>query len=155
MMAVALIGSPGLGYAKDRFAGAALQTSNADAFAAYKADHSSKFLFFGEATGLNGKKLGEVQQALANARTDLAKTGVTDPKAAVAKLAPAERSVHESSIDGDRKTLVADSFSPATMAVIYLLVFLYFKTIGGYKAVHIVPLGGQVGVKPAEPAAPA
>ena len=38
---------------------------------------------------------------------------------------------------GDRRTLVADSFIPATMAVIYLLLLLYFKTIGGYKPVHL------------------
>ena len=38
---------------------------------------------------------------------------------------------------GDRKTLRTDSFIPATMAVIYLLILLYFKAIGGYKSVHI------------------
>ncbi|MCA9134457.1 MAG: hypothetical protein KDA45_14910, partial [Planctomycetales bacterium] len=50
---------------------------------------------------------------------------------------PVQRDVHEASIAGDRKTLVADSFIPATMAVIYLLLLLYFKAIGGYKTVHI------------------
>ena len=39
----------------------------------------------------------------------------------------------EAGIEGDRKTLRADSLIPATMAVIYLLLLLYFKTIGGYK----------------------
>ena len=38
---------------------------------------------------------------------------------------------------GDRNTLKADAYIPAAMAVIYLLMFLYFKTIGGYKPVHI------------------
>jgi hypothetical protein len=46
--------------------------------------------------------------------------------------------VYESSITGDRKTLKADSFIPATMACIYLCLLLYFKAIGGYKVVHIV-----------------
>ena len=67
----------------------------------------------------------------------------TDPNAAVAKLSPEERAVQESSIKGDRKTLVADSFIPATMAVIYLMILLYFKAIGGYKPVHIVPVAEQ------------
>ena len=43
----------------------------------------------------------------------------------------------EASIAGDRKTLKADAYIPAAMAVIYLLLLLYFKTIGGYKPVHI------------------
>jgi H+/gluconate symporter-like permease len=38
---------------------------------------------------------------------------------------------------GDRRTLVADSFIPAIMAVIYLLLVLYFKAKGGYKPVQI------------------
>jgi len=33
--------------------------------------------------------------------------------------------------------LRADSFIPAMMAVIYLGLLLYFKSIGGYKPVHI------------------
>jgi hypothetical protein len=43
----------------------------------------------------------------------------------------------QSSITGDRKTLKADSFIPAAMAAIYLLLLLYFKAIGGYKPIHI------------------
>jgi hypothetical protein len=35
--------------------------------------------------------------------------------------------------------LKADSFIPAAMAVIYLLILLYFKMIGGYKPVRIDP----------------
>jgi hypothetical protein len=143
MMSAGLIGSAGLGYAKDRFAGEALQKANAATYTQYAATTPSKFLFFGEAHGLDGKKLGEVQQKLGEARDALAKTGVNDPAAALDKLTPQERAVYESSIRGDRATLKADSFIPAMMAAIYLLIFLYFKAIGGYKAVHIVPQGEQ------------
>jgi hypothetical protein len=38
---------------------------------------------------------------------------------------------------GDRMTLKADSAIPMAMAVIYLLILLYFKSIGGYKVVTI------------------
>src|SRR5216117_2981222 len=48
MMAAGLIGSKGLGYAKDRFAGAELQNANPTAFEAYKASNPSKFLFLAE-----------------------------------------------------------------------------------------------------------
>ena len=143
MMSAGLLGSPGLGYAKDRFAGVELKNANRAAFATFKASTPSKFLFFQEVDGLDGKKLGEVQHNLAAAREEMAKSGATDPNAAVAKLSPEERAVQESSIKGDRKTLVADSFIPATMAVIYLMILLYFKAIGGYKPVHIVPVAEQ------------
>ena len=38
---------------------------------------------------------------------------------------------------GSRKTLKADAFIPGTMAVIYVLIMLYFKGRGGYKPVSI------------------
>ena len=130
MMSAGLIGSPGLGYFKDRYSGEALQQANAPLYEEYKAAEPSEFLFFGEATGLDGKKLGDVQKSLATLRK-------TDPAATPSDLTGDEKVVMEASITGDRKTLVADSAIPATMAVIYLLLLLYFKSIGGYKPVHI------------------
>ena len=52
-------------------------------------------------------------------------------------LTAAEQSVQNASIDGDRQTLKADSIIPLTMAVIYLLMMLYFKSKGGYKPLTI------------------
>ena len=133
MMSAGLVGSPGLGYFKDRYTGEALQEADADLYAQYKAATPSKFLIFPEATGLDGKKLGDVQQKLADARTKAA-----DPQAAYNELTEAERAVHQASITGDRRTLVADSAIPATMALIYLGLLLYFKSIGGYKPVSLL-----------------
>ncbi|HXG47644.1 MAG TPA: MFS transporter, partial [Methylomirabilota bacterium] len=116
MMSAGLIGSPGLGYAKDRFAGEALKQSNAAAYEEYKAATPSKFLFFSEVHGLDGTKLADAQKVAASART------------------PVQKAVVDASIAGDRKTLKADAFIPAAMAAIYLLLLVYFKTIGGYKA---------------------
>ena len=67
--------------------------------------------------GLDGTKLSEAQTA--------------------APKTPEQQTVAEASIIGDRETLKADAFIPAVMAAVYLLLFLYFKTIGGYKAVRI------------------
>jgi len=125
MLSAGMIGSPGLGYAKDRFATEALSQSNPAALQQYKAEKPSKFLFFSEATALDGTKLADAQKVDAAART------------------PEQKAVVEASIAGDRKTLKADSFIPATMAVIYLLLLIYFKAIGGYKPVHIVPVAEQ------------
>ncbi len=119
MMSGGLVGSAGLGYAKDRFAGQELQAKAPEVYEQFKASEPSKWLIFEEVYGLDGKKLGEV----------LAK----DPAARTAE----EQLVVAASIEGDRKTLRADSFIPATMAVIYLLLILYFRSIGGYKAEHI------------------
>ncbi len=117
MMSAGLIGSPGLGYAKDRFASEELEKTNPAVYAEYKADSTSSFLFFKDVNGLDGTKLGEAKEAKEK----------TEAQAAVVA---ADR-------QGDRNTLVADSFIPATMAAIYLLLMLYFKGIGGYKPVEI------------------
>lgn len=143
MMSAGLIGSPGLGYAKDRFASEALQQADPAVYETYKVAETKGFLFFKKVAAIDGKKLGEVQETLKKAREDAAKAGERDPKAAMTKLEPAQKTVLESSITGDRRTLKADSFIPATMAVIYLLLLIYFKAIGGYKAVHIMPVEQQ------------
>ena len=138
MLSAGLIGGPGLGYCKDRFAGEALQKKDSAVFADYKAPQASKFLNIQStaAYGFDGKKFGDVEAKLASLREETGKAG-GDAATAVEKLSPAERAVHEAGIAGDRKTLRADSFIPATMAIIYLLILLYFKAIGGYRAVHI------------------
>jgi hypothetical protein len=43
----------------------------------------------------------------------------------------------EADQQGDRRTLKADSLIPATMAVIYLILLVYFKSIGGYKVLSL------------------
>ncbi|MEO6006354.1 MAG: MFS transporter [Opitutus sp.] len=136
MLSAGMLGGPGLGYAKDRFAGEELQKANPAAFAEYKSETPSKFLFFSEAHGLDGKKFGAVSDKLAAARDAANKSGA-DASTAYAALTPTEKAVHEASIAGDRRTLRADAFLPATMAVIYLLLLIYFKSIGGYKILHI------------------
>ncbi len=137
MMSAGLIGAPGLGYAKDRFAGEALQDTDPAAFEAHKADRPSKFLFFAPALGLDGKKLGAVKGNLNKAREEAAAAGAADPEAVLARLPPADRAVALADVQGDRRTLVADSFIPATLALIYLAILLYFRSTGGYKAVRI------------------
>jgi MFS family permease len=138
MMSAGLIGAPGLGYFKDRYAGERLQSVSPTLFDQYRAEQPSHFLpfIFPPATGLDGKKLGEVQQKLGGAREQLAKEG-KDPKEALGGLTSDEQAVIEASITGDRQTLVADAAIPATMAVIYLGLLVYFASIGGYKPVHI------------------
>ncbi len=123
MLSAGMIGSPGLGYAKDRFAGEALQQTNPAAFEAYKAPEPKGFLFFDKVNGFDGTKLGAAQAAV--------------PRT------PEQQAVVDASIAGDRKTLKADAAIPAAMAAIYLILLIYFKSIGGYKAVHLAGTSAQ------------
>jgi len=124
MMSAGLIGSPGLGYAKDRFAGEEL-AKNPAAFAQFKAETPGQWLFFQASTGIDGQKLEAARNTV------------------VAERTPEQQAAVSAELQGNRRTLKADSFIPATMAVIYLLIFLYFKSIGGYRPVHIVPVEQQ------------
>jgi DHA2 family metal-tetracycline-proton antiporter-like MFS transporter len=117
MMSAGLIGSPGLGYAKDRFSGETLQANNPAVYAEYKAATPSQWLFFGEVHGLDGQKVDAATKA--TTRT------------------PAQQAAVDANVMGNRRTLKVDSFIPATMAAIYLCLFLYFKSIGGYRPVRI------------------
>ena len=118
MLSAGLLGGPGLGYGKDRFAAAALQESAPAVYEQVKnTDTPAKFLMFKEVDAIDGTKLEEA-------------TTAENPTADQTAIAEASQA-------GDRATLKADSFIPATMAVIYLLIMLYFKSIGGYKTVSI------------------
>ncbi len=119
MMSAGLLGGPGLGYAKDRFTAEHLSTTAPAVYEQYKAPTPSRFLFLEEVHGLDGTKLSEAQKAAAKT--------------------PDQQTVASASIIGDRETLKADAYIPAAMAVVYLLLFFYFRTIGGYKTVHIEP----------------
>ncbi len=125
MLSAGLIGGPGLGYCKDRFAGASLKQSSPELYETYKAQKSSKFLNLSmtETFGLDGTKLGEARDAKENRTAE-------------------QKLVVEADQNGDRQTLKADSFIPATMAIIYLLLLLYFKSIGGYKPLKIEESAG-------------
>jgi MFS family permease len=120
MLSAGLIGSAGLGYAKDRFTGEELKKSNSALYEKVKSEKPSAFLFFGEVIGVDGQKLGAAQEAKGKGKATAEDTALTD-----------------ADIQGSRRTLVADSFIPAIMAAIYLAILIYFKSIGGYKAVSI------------------
>jgi MFS family permease len=125
MLSAGLIGGPGLGYAKDRFAGEELKKTDTALYETYKAEKPSQFLNldFTSATGLDGKKLAEAKEA---------KEKTEEQK----KVVAADQV-------GDRHTLKADSFLPLAMAAIYLLLFLYFKSIGGYRPLTIAETEGK------------
>jgi MFS family permease len=132
MLSAGLIGGPGLGYGKDRFAAEALQEKNPAAYAEAKAAAPSKFLFFSEVNAIDGKKLSDAKDAV--------KAGTATP---------AQKDIVAADQAGDRRTLKADSYIPAAMAVIYLAILLYFKSIGGYRPVHLAETSASGSKEPA------
>jgi len=117
MLSAGLIGGPGLGYGKDRFAAEALQESNPAAYAESMAPSPSKFLFFSEVSAIDGRILAEAKDAT--------------------NRTPAQAAIVAADQQGDRRTLKADSFIPGIMALIYLGILIYFKSIGGYRVLSI------------------
>jgi MFS family permease len=130
MMSAGLIGSPGLGYAKDRFAAERARQASPAIYEQYQSETTSTFLFFDEIRGLDGRKMGAIKDKPEADRSE------------------DERTVLLADQDGTRQVLRADAFIPATMAVIYLALMLYFQSIGGYKPETIDPesiTGGTLG----------
>jgi len=141
MMSGGMIGGPGLGYAKDRFASANLESAHPAVYAEYRVVEPRGWLFFRDVAALDGRKLGDVQIKLATAREKLAEAGIHDPDRALERLSQEERWVLAASIQGDRQTLTADAVIPAVMALIFLGLLIYFRAIGGYKAVRLEATG--------------
>lgn len=116
MMSAGLLGSAGLGFAKDHYTAEGLKASAPEVYEEVKADAPSKWLFL-EAVPVDGTKLEDARSA--EERT------------------PAQEALVKAAQDGDRKTLQVDAFLPAIMSVIFILMFFYFKMKGGYKVLTI------------------
>ncbi|MCF3651737.1 MFS transporter [Synoicihabitans lomoniglobus] len=119
MMSAGLIGLPGLGYAKDRFASEALAASAPQVYAASQVEEPSGWLIFRDVAAIDGRILGEAKATPAPART------------------PADHALVAADQAGDRKTLRVDAFIPIAMAVVYLGLLLFFKSRGGYRRVTL------------------
>lgn len=118
MMSAGLIGGPGLGYFKDRFAAEELAKKDTAIHAEWTAgENKSKFLVFPEVASIDPVRL------------EAAKTSK--------ERTEAEQIVVDADIVGNRKTLKVDSFIPLTMAGLFLLLMLYFKSIGGYRPLKV------------------
>ncbi|HEY2951372.1 MAG TPA: MFS transporter, partial [Verrucomicrobiae bacterium] len=120
-----LLGTPGIGYIQDYYAGGKLSQEAAPLYQQYAAPGQKTFLFFPPTTGLDGSKVGAV----------LGK--------ASAELTENENTVRSAVIYGGRMSLKWTALVPAIMALGYLLLLIYFKAIGGYKQVHIEGVGKE------------
>ena len=120
MMSAGLIGSPGLGYFKDRYASEELNKADTALHAEWKdSEKQSSFLMFDAVDPIDAKRLEEAKDTAVDERTE------------------AQATVVAADIEGNRRTLKVDSLIPGAMAVIYLFLIFYFRAKGGYKPVEL------------------
>jgi len=121
MFSAGMFGSPGIGYTQDRFASQELRSVDATVYTQVKSSEPNRFLMFPPVEGFDGAKV-----------------------AALPKDSAAASAVKQAIEYGRVMALKVTAAIPATMAVGYLLLLLYFRAIGGYKLVEIGPGGKEV-----------
>ncbi|MCA9147985.1 MAG: MFS transporter [Planctomycetales bacterium] len=149
MLSAGLLGGPAIGYKQDYYASKHLEESAPETYARYAVAEPAGFLFLPPIKGLDGAKVGVLEDGgkeLANVTKALADEGTTDKnnEALNAWWSDAQSSaetdkppVDAATLQGGRMALKVTAAVPAIMAVLYLLLIAYFKSIGGYKAIHV------------------
>lgn len=151
MLSAGILGGPAIGFKQDHFASAKL-AETPEIFERYKADQPSEFLrgLF-KTQGLNGAKVGVLENGGQELDRDvklIAEGKLADGKGDTKKLAEwwstakataeaDKKPVGNAGVYGGKMALKKTAYVPATMAVCYLLLILYFKARGGYKAVNV------------------
>ena len=149
MLSAGLLGGPGIGFKQDKFASEKLQEISPDTYARYKAENENSFLAF-TTNGLDGQKvaaLGDSGASISKELEILDRAGESNENLSklnqwwtgVAKTYSTEDAgpVQEATLHGSRMALKLTAIVPAIMAVCYLILIVYFKSIGGYKALKV------------------
>ena len=142
------MGGPGIGFKQDYHASAQLKETAPEVFDRYKAAGENSFMGY-TVVGLDGAKVGvlkddgkELARAVEIAEsenkkdknlTELSTWWSTAKESASADKKP----VDDAALHGGRTALQLTSFVPAAMAAVYLLLILFFRAKGGYKAVDV------------------
>ncbi len=149
MLSAGLLGGPAIGYKQDYYASKNLEQQAPETYQRYAVAEPKGFMFLPKIKGLDGAKvgvLGDQGKELGNVGAALTKANKQDANhEALAKWwETAKPSVDQdakpvgaATLFGGRMALKVTAAVPAIMAVLYLLLILYFKAKGGYKAVHL------------------
>jgi MFS family permease len=148
MLSAGLLGGPGIGFEQDHYASELLKTKDQAVFERFKAPTENEFLAF-RTVGLDGAKVGVLED---NGKEAIRALEVlkADPKASSELVANQQKLVdwwqeasktadHDrplvtgAGLYGGRMALKITAAVPATMALIYFGMILYFKTKGGYR----------------------
>ncbi|MFP6597409.1 MAG: MFS transporter, partial [Candidatus Hydrogenedentota bacterium] len=122
MLSAGLLGGPGIGYMQDRYASEYMEEQAPELYQDYSAEGTNSFLIFAEVKGLDGSKVGPL---LGKAQED--PDTLTDD----------EQTVVDSAVHGGQMALKTTSAVPLALAVGFLLLLLYFRSQGGYRAVEL------------------
>ncbi len=145
MLSAGLLGGPGIGYNQDYYATKELEKLSPPAYERYSVADKSGFLFFPKIKGLDGSKVGVLNndgKDLAETVAILKKEGKTEKNITALnqwwqgakKFAPEDKKpVDEAGIYGGRMALKCTALVPLVMAIGYLILVLYFRSKGGYK----------------------
>ena len=153
MLSAGLLGGPVIGYKQDYFASQQLKEQSAATYDRYQAEKASAPLpGLPEIKGLDGSKVGvvlnkgedlerDVERLRSLNRTDEGAKTLEDLATwwGTAKTFAKEDQplVESARLFGGRQALSLTSWVPATMAVLFTLLVLYFRATGGYKQLHI------------------
>jgi MFS family permease len=161
MLSAGFLGSPGIGFTQDFYAAQDLKKEDPAAYERYAAEKPNTFLGVFETRGLDGTKTSlvdlaskardpkasEADRAAAQRELDLTLENIRKSKDGAATISWWERNqdhavtdrpfVDEAGLFGGRMALKWTAVVPATMAVLYLGLILYFRTQGGYRRVTI------------------
>lgn len=149
MLSAGLLGGPAIGYKQDYFATKHLQSAAPETYARYAVTEPTGFLFLPKIKGLDGAKvgvLGDGGKELGNVGAALKKEGKADKnhdqlaawwEASKSSAEADSKPVTAATLEGGRMALKITAAVPALMALLYLLLILYFKATGGYKALHV------------------
>ncbi len=148
MLSAGLLGGPAIGFKQDYYASQNLQERAPAAYERYKAGNENTFAGF-KTVGLDGAKVGVLDDGgaeLKRASEQLKLENKTDANQAALvnwwdtaeeTAATDKPAVAEAGLFGGRMALKLTSIVPAIMAIFFLGLLIYFKSIGGYKALEI------------------
>jgi MFS family permease len=152
MLSAGLLAGPIIGWEQDNYASQHLKDKAPHTYREYVSTTMNKVLFLPEISGLDASKIGVLTDNGKGLEQDLkvVSEAKTKPKDAeqikelsawwehVQGEAEKDRKpVEEASIYGGRKALEITAYVPLTMAVLYLLLVLYFRATGGYKQIEL------------------
>jgi hypothetical protein len=148
-LSAGLLGGPTIGFLQDKFASQDLQQSSPAAYERYRADSDDTLLFVFHVRGLDSSKVAVLDDNGKKLEQDLAsltKNGAKDENAerlsAWWNMARLEEDldrqpVTQATLYGGRMALRYTAMVPAIMAVGFLLLMAYFRSIGGYRPIHL------------------
>jgi len=150
-LSAGLLGGPAIGLMQDRFASEDLQRSSPAAWERYQSEKENSFLLVFHARGLDGSKVAVLEDDGKQLARDLAileKAGGKDEN--VERLgrwwsgarveADRDRAlVTAATVQGGRMAIRYTAMVPVAMAMGYLLLLGYFKSVGGYHTIQLEP----------------